>query len=110
VDFSVSDSEDNTDYVESKDESPSELDSEEDSSEGNDVWTQEEVEEVVAKLMEHDKPDLNWSIMEAKSKMQWKKAETTRKLGYTGTSQRTRQRNAKSARVGAKICEEAQKK
>ena len=59
VNFSVSDSEDNTDYVESKDESPSELDSEEDSSEGDDIWTQEEVEEVVAKLMECDKPDLN---------------------------------------------------
>jgi hypothetical protein len=95
---SDSEEEDSSDYIESDDESPSEADLEDD-----DIWTREQVAEAVAELTELDKPDL-------KSKTQWKKAEANWKLGYTGNSQRTRQRNAQNARVGAKIQQEAREK
>jgi hypothetical protein len=46
-------------------------------------------------------------IVMKKSAVEWKKAEKTRTLGYTGNSQQTKQRRAKEARDRATIREEA---
>jgi hypothetical protein len=66
------------------------------------------LEELQQEAEDLRKPMVNWKIMERKSPKEWAKAEKNRGLGYTGLSDRTRQRREKEARDRAAFWDAAQ--
>jgi hypothetical protein len=100
VNMNLSDSdEDGTDWTDSDEESLSEFSGEE---------LERNLQELRKEAEALWEPEVNWKLMERKSSKDWEKAEKNRALGYTGLSDRTRQRHEKQARDRAALRKAAQ--